>query len=161
MRVPGDIGACSFFFFNDTATTEIYTLSLHDALPISLDVDLPALGEVLTAGLRLLPPHHHVVPLGALLALALGVVPHLAGGDREARHRAAACRETHLRILPEITDQQRLVHRHGPALRGSPTIGEPARRSQRSGRDCCPTMLRIDVRGGAPVSSRRVIVPAI
>src|SRR5256885_7670819 len=24
-----------FFFFNDTATTEIYTLSLHDALPIS------------------------------------------------------------------------------------------------------------------------------
>src|SRR2546422_5432286 len=28
-----------FFFFNDTATTEIYTLSLHDALPIS---DLPA-----------------------------------------------------------------------------------------------------------------------
>src|SRR6266704_3837571 len=30
--------SCSFyffFFFNDTATTEIYTLSLHDALPIS------------------------------------------------------------------------------------------------------------------------------
>src|SRR3712207_7776280 len=26
--------AKSFFFFNDTATTEIYTLSLHDALPI-------------------------------------------------------------------------------------------------------------------------------
>src|SRR6266511_5498934 len=30
-----------FFFFNDTATTEIYTLSLHDALPISL----PALAQ--------------------------------------------------------------------------------------------------------------------
>src|SRR5690349_24029194 len=28
-----------FFFFNDTATTEIYTLSLHDALPIS---DVPS-----------------------------------------------------------------------------------------------------------------------
>src|ERR1051325_12214705 len=27
--------SCCFFFFNDTATTEIYTLSLHDALPIS------------------------------------------------------------------------------------------------------------------------------
>src|SRR6185369_9797238 len=27
-------GVQSFFFFNDTATTEIYTLSLHDALPI-------------------------------------------------------------------------------------------------------------------------------
>src|SRR3712207_9420528 len=29
-----------FFFFNDTATTEIYTLSLHDALPIYLRTDL-------------------------------------------------------------------------------------------------------------------------
>src|SRR5260370_7453645 len=28
-----------FFFFNDTATTEIYTLSLHDALPISRVID--------------------------------------------------------------------------------------------------------------------------
>src|SRR5688572_31390307 len=28
------ICCCVFFFFNDTATTEIYTLSLHDALPI-------------------------------------------------------------------------------------------------------------------------------
>src|SRR3712207_6923943 len=30
-----------FFFFNDTATTEIYTLSLHDALPISPGATLP------------------------------------------------------------------------------------------------------------------------
>src|SRR5437667_12567929 len=29
-----------FFFFNDTATTEIYTLSLHDALPISTAKDI-------------------------------------------------------------------------------------------------------------------------
>src|SRR3712207_9204033 len=44
----------SLFFFNDTATTEIYTLSLHDALPISVDGearvfeqrDDPARGEV-------------------------------------------------------------------------------------------------------------------
>src|SRR6266850_3268156 len=28
------VGSVFFFFFNDTATTEIYTLSLHDALPI-------------------------------------------------------------------------------------------------------------------------------
>src|SRR5476649_3091973 len=28
-----------FFFFNDTATTEIYTLSLHDALPISFSAN--------------------------------------------------------------------------------------------------------------------------
>src|SRR5258707_4150962 len=31
-----------FFFFNDTATTEIYTLSLHDALPIYPRGDRPA-----------------------------------------------------------------------------------------------------------------------
>src|SRR3712207_8198484 len=30
-----------FFFFNDTATTEIYTLSLHDALPISSQAAIP------------------------------------------------------------------------------------------------------------------------
>src|SRR3712207_8616936 len=33
MRITSSI--FSIFFFNDTATTEIYTLSLHDALPIS------------------------------------------------------------------------------------------------------------------------------
>src|SRR5258708_15077116 len=32
----------AFFFFNDTATTEIYTLSLHDALPISTDFTVRA-----------------------------------------------------------------------------------------------------------------------
>src|SRR5256885_10587718 len=32
----------NFFFFNDTATTEIYTLSLHDALPIYADAPLDA-----------------------------------------------------------------------------------------------------------------------
>src|SRR5260221_12871398 len=32
----------SFFFFNDTATTEIYTLSLHDALPICEDRTIQA-----------------------------------------------------------------------------------------------------------------------
>src|ERR1035437_11123878 len=30
------VGCYVIFFFNDTATTEIYTLSLHDALPISI-----------------------------------------------------------------------------------------------------------------------------
>src|SRR3712207_7326742 len=34
-------GHVHFFFFNDTATTEIYTLSLHDALPIS-EADRPS-----------------------------------------------------------------------------------------------------------------------
>src|SRR2546428_2411746 len=34
-----------FFFFNDTATTEIYTLSLHDALPICLPARALLLGD--------------------------------------------------------------------------------------------------------------------
>src|SRR5258706_154590 len=34
-----------FFFFNDTATTEIYTLSLHDALPICLRTQVGQRGE--------------------------------------------------------------------------------------------------------------------
>src|SRR2546427_5013931 len=34
-----------FFFFNDTATTEIYTLSLHDALPICIPADNPFYGS--------------------------------------------------------------------------------------------------------------------
>src|SRR5215211_9188351 len=34
MTLSAALAALFFFFFNDTATTEIYTLSLHDALPI-------------------------------------------------------------------------------------------------------------------------------
>src|SRR5207249_9754410 len=42
---------CLVFFFNDPATTEIYTLSLHDALPIldSEDGDSEAVGLVLSS----------------------------------------------------------------------------------------------------------------
>ena len=43
-----DCVAFLFFFFNDTATTEIYTLSLHDALPI-----LAVGGQRLKASLQL------------------------------------------------------------------------------------------------------------
>src|SRR2546430_13298301 len=35
-----------FFFFNDTATTEIYTLSLHDALPISASFRSPSVSSL-------------------------------------------------------------------------------------------------------------------
>src|SRR5690242_21930912 len=39
MECPAILAFYFIFFFNDTATTEIYTLSLHDALPISGGVD--------------------------------------------------------------------------------------------------------------------------
>src|SRR5690349_24482807 len=38
-----------FFFFNDTATTEIYTLSLHDALPISARFEVPSVPLTVSA----------------------------------------------------------------------------------------------------------------
>src|SRR3712207_9152029 len=54
-----------FFFFNDTATTEIYTLSLHDALPISAALQLgrQALGLLDRHGAN----QHRLAPLVALL----------------------------------------------------------------------------------------------
>src|SRR3712207_8266900 len=47
----------ALFFFNDTATTEIYTLSLHDALPISLH----ARADLAAGHLAHLQPEGHVV----------------------------------------------------------------------------------------------------
>src|SRR3984957_2640211 len=54
--LPHRLSPFLFFFFNDTATTEIYTLSLHDALPISTEVQSDALG----ARLEPLGRHKHV-----------------------------------------------------------------------------------------------------
>jgi len=53
------------FFFNDTATTEIYTLSLHDALPISLGHPLGMSGTRLA-----LTATHQMTKQGGKRALA-------------------------------------------------------------------------------------------
>src|SRR5688572_31657344 len=50
------------FFFNDTATTEIYTLSLHDALPISYAASRRVLSGRTPAGRS--PGHRHAAPTG-------------------------------------------------------------------------------------------------
>src|SRR5260370_7608802 len=44
LTFPRNLLCSSFFFFNDTATTEIYTLSLHDALPICISPVNPTAG---------------------------------------------------------------------------------------------------------------------
>src|SRR2546426_1487785 len=70
-----------FFFFNDTATTEIYTLSLHDALPISI---LQVISRVvkLTSDTGL-PPEQRVE---AVAQLALEVrCEHLLGDRKSTR----------------------------------------------------------------------------
>src|SRR3712207_8407185 len=54
------------FFFNDTATTEIYTLSLHDALPIWRRAPAHACAEISGEVLpRRLPRHEHSQGRGA------------------------------------------------------------------------------------------------
>src|SRR3712207_7112055 len=66
------------FFFNDTATTEIYTLSLHDALPIFAHVGaVPVRRDLLLGGLSF---HTREV-----VDVATGVVGrHQAVGDRKS-----------------------------------------------------------------------------
>src|SRR5260221_5501286 len=59
-----------FFFFNDTATTEIYTLSLHDALPIYVPGDLEDVRPAHGRGL-----------------LERGVHGAESGGHEQKRHR--------------------------------------------------------------------------
>src|SRR5258708_38312514 len=53
----------SFFFFNDTATTEIYTLSLHDALPI-LSAHAHSLHGAIDRALRCYHDHSHGLRVG-------------------------------------------------------------------------------------------------
>src|SRR2546421_10608855 len=57
----------SFFFFNDTATTEIYTLSLHDALPIFSTAGMMTIASPVVAELAVtLLALSHVIPPSVL-----------------------------------------------------------------------------------------------
>src|SRR5256885_5167487 len=70
-----------FFFFNDTATTEIYTLSLHDALPI-FDVSIQA--QVLNLFMRLRADLRLTY---LFISHNLGVVAHLS--DRRSEEHTS------------------------------------------------------------------------
>src|SRR5215467_4614082 len=90
VSVPRLTAPC-FFFFNDTATTEIYTLSLHDALPISaalrrLSLDQALVLQLLEGGVDRpragLPDA--ATALGDLLD-QLVAIPRLLGEQRQRR----------------------------------------------------------------------------
>src|SRR5437899_3976983 len=63
-----------FFFFHDTATTEIYTLSLHDALPISVSLQSAEAIARAHAGLALVGVVHHL-SIAAVRGAELGACP--------------------------------------------------------------------------------------
>src|SRR5258705_8336369 len=73
----------SFFFFNDTATTEIYTLSLHDALPISA------------------PPRAEA-PCAVRSTAPITVIPSRPATSREALSSADARSEEHTSELQSL-----------------------------------------------------------
>src|SRR2546422_10152146 len=87
-----------FFFFNDTATTEIYTLSLHDALPISSAQSRRPLSPNLKS-----PPM--IAAESSVRKPATAVPPHAAlGGDhRSEEHTSELQSRLHLvcRLLLE------------------------------------------------------------
>src|SRR2546426_9722775 len=91
-----------FFFFNDTATTEIYTLSLHDALPISAvaqESDEPAdraPRQWRRAARRSLHVHEQpLLPREARLCHAIRpAVRHRAGARPPSGRRADSCRRS-------------------------------------------------------------------
>src|SRR3982751_6059906 len=100
---------CLFFFFNDTATTEIYTLSLHDALPIWLD---PGQG-----GRRIHAKGH-------------GDRPH--GRERSEEHTSELQSRSDLvcRLLPEKRNRRSAsssMRRNGASTRGRAGRGATAR----------------------------------
>src|SRR2546422_4331911 len=69
------------FFFNDTATTEIYTLSLHDALPISIHADAARADQRLGFAAR----RHARARQGALQAHRRHSGSEGAGGRRDRK----------------------------------------------------------------------------
>ena len=77
-------GFC-FFFFNDTATTEIYTLSLHDALPISLRQRLRFLYLPILAAAA---PPLFILPISRCGSAPLFILPIFRCGSTPAYYTA-------------------------------------------------------------------------
>src|SRR2546422_10688153 len=87
-----------FFFFNDTATTEIYTLSLHDALPICSKIhECPGDSEFVAGGDALAP------------GLPLQKLPH----DRSEEHTSEL--QSRLHLVCRLLLEKKKTKRQGPS----------------------------------------------
>src|SRR5216684_3530266 len=102
----------SYFFFNDTATTEIYTLSLHDALPIFAGPrhGRPLLRQHHGLGGRPRRSEEHTSELQSRLHLVCRLLLekkklHRAGvpGDHRLLRRIKICRGTNLAVRSALT----------------------------------------------------------
>src|SRR2546422_6204198 len=106
----------SFFFFNDTATTEIYTLSLHDALPICIGRRARDDAQDLTRCRLLLEGLGHL-PVGlrerTVLLLEKNRALTQAHGQRSEEHTSELQSRLHLvcRLLLEKKKTQPCTHR--------------------------------------------------
>src|SRR3712207_7193441 len=105
------------FFFNDTATTEIYTLSLHDALPISIK-------KWLLIGLLCLPTVFALVQI--LRAVFFGVIAYGRRLDKEMRSKSTRLNSSHANISYAVfclkkktrrRSSDTVISRHGGSLR--------------------------------------------
>src|SRR3712207_7090076 len=94
-----------FFFFNDTATTEIYTLSLHDALPISSDTIAPSGSSAPMTSVQFCGVNAPDGTAGRVASCSTGSVP---AATRSARCSSAPRSEEH---TSELQSRQYLVCR--------------------------------------------------
>src|SRR5262249_39047088 len=78
-------------------------------LDAALDEDLPPLRQLLRADFGGLAPHDDAVPLGALLALTVLVLPALAGRQAELVHAGVAGRVAHVGIRTQVPDEDDFV----------------------------------------------------
>src|SRR3712207_8488804 len=93
---------CTLFFsFNDTATTEIYTLSLHDALPILL---ISLIAGVAATVVLVAVGSSYAVALGVVVAV-LDLIP-LAGRSEEHTSELQSRQYLVCRLLLEKKNQQ-------------------------------------------------------
>src|SRR2546430_8608987 len=112
-----------FFFFNDTATTEIYTLSLLDALPISPIRRRPSRAPRAPGSLRSTP--HLTARGGRARRSPSGSEASIPGSSEERRHRAGA-----IPLRPLRSRSQRAR----PVAPGPPQRQPPRRGTRQIGR---------------------------
>src|SRR2546430_1004155 len=123
----------SFFFFNDTATTEIYTLSLHDALPISRGVDAGAAGAAILIAVLAAPTAVISGIVAAVAVQAGGAASHLklfsvdVHGMRPSDRKSTRLNSSHSQISYAVFCLKKKTRK--PSITrtpGSPTVFEMA-----------------------------------